>query len=116
MEEMRFKQEQAEKVKSFKMLNKSAIKGQVLFTGSSLMEGFPILEIAQSDGLNKIIYNRGVGGYNTDDFLGEINTLLFDISPSKLFINIGTNDMNERQDGLDWNQHLLENYDKQRTS
>ena len=57
-EEMRFKQEQAEKVKSFKILNKSAIKGQVLFTGSSLMEGFPILDIAQNDGLNKIIYNH----------------------------------------------------------
>lgn len=110
--QLRSKKEQEEKVRNFKTLNKTAIKGQILFTGSSLMEQFPIAEIAQNDRLQKIIYNRGIGGYNTDDFLAEINTVLFDLEPSKIFINIGTNDMNVRQDGSDWNQHLLTNYKK----
>ena len=39
--QMRSKQEQAEKVKNFRILNENAVKGQILFTGSSLMEQFP---------------------------------------------------------------------------
>lgn len=107
----RSKQEQAEKAKNYKILNQSAYRGQILFTGSSLMEQFPICELAHNHGINKTIYNRGIGGYTTDDFLAEIDTVLFDLEPSKIFINIGTNDMNVRQDGKDWNEHLLNNYE-----
>lgn len=107
----RFKHEQWEKARNFQILNRNVIKGQILFTGSSLMEQFPVAEIARNHGLGKIIYNRGIGGYTTDDFISEIDTVLFDLAPSKVFINIGTNDMNEREDGEDWNQHLLTNYE-----
>lgn len=107
----RAKQEQKNKVKSYQHLNKNAKKNQILFTGSSLMEQFPINEIMMSDGLDRIIYNRGIGGTTTDDFLEEIDTVLFELEPSKVFINIGTNDFNERQDGVDWRSHLLKNYE-----
>ncbi len=62
-------------------LNKVALKGQILFTGSSLMEQFPINEIAMSFGVTKTIYNRGVGGTTTDDFLAHIHTDLLDLAP-----------------------------------
>lgn len=75
------------------------------------MEQFPIAEIARNHGVEKMIYNRGIGGYTTDDFLTNIDTVLFDLEPSKIFINIGTNDMNIREDGEDWNAHLLTNYE-----
>ena len=75
------------------------------------MEQFPIAEIARNHGVEKLIYNRGIGGYTTDDFLANIDTVLFDLEPSKIFINIGTNDMNIREDGEDWNTHLLTNYE-----
>lgn len=107
----RAKQEQKNKVKSYQHLNKKAKKNQILFTGSSLMEQFPIGEIMMSDELDRIIYNRGIGGTTTDDFLEEIDTVLFDLEPSKVFINIGTNDFNERKDGADWRSHLLKNYE-----
>lgn len=107
----RMKQEQKNKVKNYQHLNKKAKKNQILFTGSSLMEQFPINEIMMSDGLDRIIYNRGIGGTTTDDFLEEIETVLFDLEPSKVFINIGTNDFNERKDGKDWRSHLLKNYE-----
>ena len=96
--QIRSKQEQAENVKNFRILNENAVKGQILFTGSSLMEQFPITEIARNHGIDKIIYNRGIG-------------VLFDLAPSKLFINIGTNDMRPREDGQDWAVHLLNNYE-----
>ncbi len=107
----RSKQEQAEKAKNYQILNEHVKKGQILFTGSSLMEQFPVAEIAKNHGVEKLIYNRGIGGYTTDDFLANIDTVLFDLEPSKIFINIGTNDMNIREDGEDWNTHLLTNYE-----
>lgn len=41
------------------------------------MEQFPIAEIARNHGVEKMIYNRGIGGYTTDDFLTNIDTVLF---------------------------------------
>lgn len=115
--EMKFMQAQMELAKrtlrrSYQDLNKVAQKGQILFTGSSLMEQFPINEIAMSMGVTKVIYNRGIGGTNTDEFLEHINTVLLDLEPSKVFINIGTNDINPRKDGEYWQDHLLANYEK----
>ena len=116
-EERNFLKQQNELVKrmqrrSYQDLNKVARKGQILFTGSSLMEQFPVNEIAMSMGVDKIIYNRGIGGTTTDEFLEHIDTVLLDLAPSKVFINIGTNDMNPRSDGEYWQDHLLKNYEK----
>ena len=96
--------------RSYDDLNKIARKGQILFTGSSLMEQFPVNEIAMSMGITKTIYNRGIGGTTTDDFLAHIGTVLLDLEPSKVFINIGTNDIHPREDGEPWQAHLLKNY------
>lgn len=108
----RMKGEQATKVRNFRTLNKMAQKGAVLFTGSSLMEQFPITEMAISAGITKPVYNRGIGGTTTDDFLREIDTVLLDLQPAKVFINIGTNDMTDRVYGDKWKDHLAENYEK----
>lgn len=110
-------QERSEQTKqvlrrSYQDLNRIAQKGQILFTGSSLMEQFPINEIAMSMGVSKIIYNRGIGGTTTDEFLEHIHTVLLDLEPSKVFINIGTNDIRPRSDGEFWQDHLLKNYGK----
>ena len=96
--------------RSYDDLNKIAQKGQILFTGSSLMEQFPVNEIAMSMGITKTIYNRGIGGTTTDDFLAHIGTVLLDLEPSKVFINIGTNDIHQREDGEPWQAHLMKNY------
>lgn len=109
--QVRLKREQDRKVQNYKTLNALAQKGAVLFTGSSLMEYFPICEMARSAGIEKTIYNRGIGGTKTDDFLREIHTVLLDLQPSKVFINIGTNDMTDRIYGDQWMEHLMENYE-----
>lgn len=115
--EMKFVQTQTLAAKknlwrSYSDLNKVAQKGQILFTGSSLMEQFPVNEIAMSMGVTKVIYNRGIGGTTTDEFLAHIDTVLLDLEPSKVFINIGTNDIAARPDGEPWQAHLLNNYEK----
>ena len=108
----RMKEEQAGKIKNYQILNRCARKGAILFTGSSLMEQFPICEIAASSGIEKVIYNRGVGGTTTDDFLREIDTVLLGLAPAKVFLNIGTNDMTDRTYGAGWMDHLESNYEQ----
>ena len=105
-----FPREQFIRLTNIKRLNQYVLKGQILFTGSSLMEHFPVAELATSHGLGQVVYNRGIGGYTTDDFLAQIGPMLFDLEPSKVFLNIGTNDMYERTDGEDWLTHLMNNY------
>ncbi|KRM72086.1 GDSL-type esterase/lipase family protein [Lacticaseibacillus brantae] len=75
--------------------NTSAEKGQIVFVGSSLMEIFPIEKMQQEQdlGLTKTIYNRGVRATTTADLLAHMDTLIFDLQPSKIFINIGSNDV-----------------------
>lgn len=103
------KMEQQKKVKCFDQLNRIAKKGGVLFTGSSLMEQFPICEMCLDTGIDLPVYNRGIGGFTTTDFLENIHVQLLDLEPSKIFINIGTNDMNP-QYGSGWMERLLSNY------
>ena len=81
------------KVKSFSDLNKFAQKGQIVFTGSSLCEQFPINEMLTSLGENTIVYNRGIGGDVIDGLKKRMDESIFELEPKKLFINIGTNDI-----------------------
>ncbi len=75
-------------------MNQYVKKDQILFVGSSLMEQFPIYEFIQDYDIKETIYNRGVGGYTTMELFEVLDTLVYDLEPSKIFINIGTNDLN----------------------
>ena len=104
-----FQQEKEMKRAKYRQQNAYIRKGQTLFTGSSLMEQFPITEYCLNEGL-PIAYNRGIGGYTTDEFLAAIDDVLLDMQPAKLFINIGTNDIRSMPEGEDWFAHLSANY------
>lgn len=97
------------KVENYREQNKSAERGQIVFTGSSLMEMFPINKLLEEKGDKTIIYNRGVGGFVSDELLEVIDVCAIELKPSKVFINIGTND-------LSWSSipisRLMDNYDK----
>ena len=103
--------EKDKKLTNYRQRNQYILKGKTLFTGSSLMEQFPIAEFCLNEGLPPV-YNRGIGGYTTDEFLAAIGPMLLDPEPSKVFINIGTNDIREMPDGEDWYAHLSANYRK----
>ena len=107
----RFNQEKERKLANYRQQNAYVRKGQVLFTGSSLMENFPVTEYCQNEGF-PVAYNRGIGGYVTDEFLAAVDTVLLDLQPRKLFINIGTNDIRPMPEGEDWFAHLSANYRK----
>lgn len=86
------KRDKEQKYEKYRRLNAFCEMGQILFTGSSLMEFFPIVELAEGV-VQKKVYNRGVGGSTSFEFLDHIDAVLFDLQPSAVFLNIGTNDM-----------------------
>ena len=81
------------KVERYREANKTAKKGQVVFAGSSLMEMFPIEKLLKEHNDPTVIYNRGIGGFITDELMQVLDVCVTDLSPSKVFINIGTNDL-----------------------
>lgn len=84
---------QTELRNQFTEKNKSAKKGQIVFVGSSTTEIFPIEKLQMALDLDKVIYNRGVRATTTADLLKYIDVCIFDLEPSKVFINIGSNDI-----------------------
>lgn len=110
MEKETWRLEKEQMVKDFHVWNKDAIKGQTVFTGSSLMEMFPIEKWVKELGPNApIVYNRGVGGYRIADLLPILDACVFELKPRKVFINIGTNDLNDDNISL---ETVMSNYDR----
>lgn len=83
----------SKKVRAFSDLNKFAKKHEIVLTGSSLCEQFPINEMLMSLGSDKIVYNRGIGGDVMGGLKKRLSESVFELEPKKLFINIGTNDI-----------------------
>ena len=109
MEKEAWRLEKEQMVENFHVINKNAVKGQIVFTGSSLMEMFPIEEWVKELGPDApIVYNRGVGGYRTTDLLPILDACVFELEPRKVFINIGTNDLSDENIPLDT---VMANYD-----
>ena len=71
-------------------LNQTCEKAAIVFAGSSLMEMFPVEKFARQEGPNfPTVYNRGLGGWRTEDMLPMLDTLVIDLQPRRVFINIG---------------------------
>ena len=98
-----------EKVQRYRKLNESCLKEQIVFAGSSLMEMFPIEKFVKEDHLGLTVYNRGIGGYVTQELLDNIDTCILDLKPSRLFINIGTNDLSNADISI---EEIMVQYEK----
>ena len=101
--------EQQDKLERFRILNQNVKKGEILFTGSSLMEQFPVNELLMTNGMDQVVYNRGIGGFTTTDMLQHMEEMIFGTEPSRIFINIGTNDIGSPEYQL---EALLERYEE----
>ena len=101
--------EQRDKLERYRILNQNVKKGEILFTGSSLMEQFPVNELLMTNGMDQVVYNRGIGGFTTTDMLEYMEEMVFGTEPSRIFINIGTNDIGSPDYQL---EALLERYEE----
>ena len=95
--------EKREKLERYRRLNAFVRPYQILFAGSSLMEQFPIGELLLDLKLPYTIYNRGIGGYTTQELLDSMDICIYDLLPDTIYLNIGTNDMN----GPDYSESKL---------
>ena len=82
-----------DRYEAFISLNKFAQKKQIVFTGDSITQGYPIDEFF----IDKTIYNRGINGYKTDELLRDFRKSVIEICPVKIFMLIGTNDMSIKE-------------------
>ena len=89
----RLHMEQAQKLAAYSSLNRFARRGEIVLAGSSLMEQFPIGEFLMNDASPLCVYNRGIGGYVSAQLLENVQPLILELAPRRLFINIGTNDL-----------------------
>lgn len=96
------------KLKRYEYLNQYVRPGQTLFVGSSLMEQFPIEEFQLDLSLPSLVYNRGVGGFTTEEMAEYLDICIYQLHPSRIFLNIGTNDMNPADYRL---EALMERYE-----
>ena len=91
-----WKKQKYRMVQSWQTLNQSCKPGQTVFTGSSLMEMFPVEKFAAEEGSGfPIVYNRGVGGWRTEEMLACLDEMVIGLQPRRVFINIGTNDLSD---------------------
>lgn len=97
------------KAERYREENRSVKHGQTVFAGSSLMEMFPINQLQELHGDDTIIYNRGIGGFVSRELLEFLDVCVIELAPSKVFINIGTNDLSDSSISI---SQLMETYDK----
>ena len=55
------------KILRYREENKAVKYGQTVFTGSSLMEMFPINKLLAEHNDSEIVYNRGIGGFGSGE-------------------------------------------------
>ena len=82
-----------EALNKYKELNKSAQGGGAVFFGADWIADFPIYELAKSNLLDTDIYNRSLKGLTIDLAEKVIDTCVYSLSPEKVFISIGENDI-----------------------
>ena len=85
-----WKKEKEAIVASYAEKNREIEPGGTVFCGSSLTERFPVEEWTGGK-----VVNRGVGGYTIAEYARVIDICCTDLRPSKVFISIGSNDLND---------------------
>lgn len=86
------------KKNNFTYLNESAQQGQIVLIGDSIIEIFPT-EMLNIEG--KIVYNRGISGDFSNRMCERLDDNALNISPSGVFILVGTNDLNLSRNNQD---------------
>ncbi len=97
------------KIECYRAANKNVLYGKTVFTGSSLMEMFPINKLLKENGDDTIIYNRAVGGFVSAELLEALDTCVLALKPARVFLNIGTNDLSDSRISI---LQLMDCYDK----
>lgn len=81
---------QNHRLEKYSLDNSKENKGGIVFAGDSLFDFFMLKKYF---GRDLPLINRGIAGIDTDFLLRHLKTLVWDLEPSKVFLLIGTNDI-----------------------
>lgn len=79
----------------FSDMNKVAKKNSVVFFGSNYFSSIPFSEFAECYNMEESVYNRSVANKSIDELCDMLDSCVFELAPSKVFINIGEVDLND---------------------
>lgn len=81
-----------EMVSRYQKMNNSIIEKNIVFSGSSLTEFFPLTDLCKKYDVKATIYNRGIAGLELAGLIENVDICIYDLNPSILVLNIGSND------------------------
>ena len=81
-----------QKCAAFALENANYTKGQIIFIGDSITDGYHLN--AHYNDLPLAVYNRGIGGDRTSGVYRRLKVSLYDLAPTKVVLMIGINDIN----------------------
>lgn len=85
----------------FAQMNTLAKKSGVVLFGSTLFAHFPVCELSKSFGLDETIYNRSVENMTINDVEQLLKNCVVDLSPDKVFVEIGESDLRSENFNID---------------
>ncbi len=77
--------------------NKVKKTDNIVFLGDSITDWYPIEEIYG----DLPIVRSGIAGYETEDIISKLETMVYRYNPTKIFILIGTNDLKRDEDATE---------------
>lgn len=92
----------------FSEMNKIANKGNVVFFGSTYFSKMPFSELGECFGMKEELYNRSVEDKGIDELCDMADSCVFELMPSKVFINIGEKEANDDTVDID---EFIEKYE-----
>jgi lysophospholipase L1-like esterase len=87
--------EKKSKARGYEYLNKSAQRGQIVFCGDSITEGFRVNEFFAdyTERTGKSVYNRGINAEISAEMSERFESNILSVKPSTIVILMGTNDL-----------------------
>lgn len=85
----------------YSQINKLLNPNGVVFFGSNFFNTIPVYELAKSLGIEENVYNRSIDSLNIITAIDSLNACVFELSPNKIFINIGENDITKKNFDID---------------
>lgn len=89
--------------KEVKVIN-HVLDDNYVFLGDSITSGYDLNKYYE----NYPVVNSGVSGYKTQDILDRMENMVYRYNPSKVFILIGTNDIQDKKD----KEYIINNIEK----
>jgi lysophospholipase L1-like esterase len=82
---------------AFKNYNRYSKPNGIVFVGDSITQDFNVYEYFPDQN----VYNRGIGGDTSKGVLRRLDVSVFELKPSQVFLQIGTNDLELLNDGVE---------------